>query len=186
MSTATSASVSIAPPLPASLATCLAERSLGDPIEATVLAGGIINLTRRIRTSRGASLVVKQCRSAPHDFFPCEAEGLAALHIPDGWRVPDVLHVDHECLILEDLGEGHERSADYWEVLARSWAGLHQRRASRFGYQVDNYYGVILQDNQWREDGYAFSLPHLLGMIEHACDLDEVVPWTRRLLARFA
>lgn len=38
----------------------------------------------------------------------------------------------------------------------------------------------------WRERLDLLSLPHLLGMIEHDCDLAENVPWAKRVLARFA
>lgn len=275
-----------------------ADLGLGAMVATEDLAGGIICRTRRVRTASGTSIVVKETAAPVPGLFHGEASGLRAIE-GVGWRVPRVLAARQDLLALEDLGDGHIPAADYWERLARAWARLHGRRGSRFGWERDLHYGLMVQDNAWREDGWEFyadtrfrcwlarphctivldpqdrarleriaqrlpdlvpaqgpallhgdlwsgnllvdadgspaaidpsvhfgwpeadlhnawifgpwparfwdayrechhleagwqerldllSLPHLLGMIEHACDLAEVVPWTRRVLARFS
>jgi fructosamine-3-kinase len=274
------------------------ESGLGEVTAGEDLLGGIICRTRRLRLSSGISVVAKQIATPLPGFFAGEAEGLRTID-GVGWTVPRVLAARPGLLILEDLGNRQAPAKDYWERLARAWARLHGRRASRFGWERDLHYGLLRQDNRWREDGWSFyaetrflpwleqpgcatlldardrrnlemiadrlrdlvpaqgpsllhgdlwsgnllidprggpavidpsvhygwpeadlhnawifgawpqafwdayreshylepgwrerldllSLPHLLGMIAHACDLAEVVPWTKRLLARFA
>ena len=275
-----------------------AELGLGDIVGSDDLAGGIICRTRRLRTTSGISVVAKQLAEPMPGFFRGEADSLAAID-GVGWRVPRVLAARHDVLVLEYLGDAHQPAANYWEQLARAWARLHGRLGSRFGWERDLHYGLVLQDNHWREDGWDFyaetrfrcwlkgprcgewldardrsnlervaarlrelvpaqgpallhgdlwsgnllvdahggpavvdpsvhygwpeadlhnawifglwparfwdayrechhlepgwqerldllALPHLLGMVEHGCDLAEVVPWTKRELARFA
>ena len=281
-----------------SAARACADLGLGAVIASEDLIGGIICRTRRLRTASGTSVVTKQIQAPMPGFFRGEAAGLAAI-AGVGWRVPQVLMARQDVLVLEDLGHAHPPADDYWEQLARAWARLHGRLGSRFGWECDLHYGVLLQDNRWRQDGWDFyadtrlrcwlerprctelldrtdrrnlervadrlrqlvpsqgpallhgdlwsgnllvddhgapaavdpsvhygwpeadlhnawifgpwptrfwdayrechhlepgwrerldllALPHLLGMVEHACDLAEVVPWTKRELARFA
>ncbi len=284
--------------LPVAVPAVCRDLGYGDPVGCENLEGGIICWTRRVWTTAGASLVVKQARGAPADFFRLEATALEAIR-HDGWTVPAILAATPDCLVLEDLGDRRTRADDYWERLGRAWARLHGRIGSRYGWHRDLYYGVFKCDNAWTGDGYAFYartrflpwlerprcsamldagdrrrleriagrlsalippqgpsllhgdlwcgnllidhaggpavidpspyfgwpeadlhnaqmfggfdrrffdayrechwlepgwserlellyLPHLLGMIEHDCDLAETVPWTRRVLERFA
>jgi len=84
-----------------------AELGLGAVVAADPLAGGIICHTQRIRTASGATVVTKSIAQPIPGFFHGEAHGLAA-STGVGWRVPRVLAVRHDALVLEDLGQAHE------------------------------------------------------------------------------
>ncbi len=142
--------------IPPLVAAYCADHAFGAIVADEALSGGIICATRRLTTASGASLVVKQDRGCAHDFFRLEARGLRAIAMGDGWRVPEVLASDHECLVLEDLGPGDVRADDFSERLGRAWARLHGRIGGRFGWDADNYYGRYRMDNRWRDDGCAF------------------------------
>jgi len=118
------------------------------------LEGGLISLTRRLTTPKG-KVIVKQSASAPEDMYVREAEGLHALTVPGGPHVPEVLSVASDHLILEDFGR-REAGPGFWEEFGRRVATLHANCAPRYGFDRDNYLGVLLMDNSWTEDGYEF------------------------------
>lgn len=118
------------------------------------LPGGLISLTRRITTESG-SYVVKQCATAPPNLYQREAEGLRELTKSDGPRVPEVLNVAEDHLLLEDLGK-HEPPAGFWETFGRQVARLHSHTKPQFGFHHDNYLGILLMDNTWSDDGHEF------------------------------
>lgn len=118
------------------------------------LEGGLISLTRRVTTQRG-TVVVKQSTNAPGDMYYREAEGLLALAVPGGPRVPQVLSVGEGHLILEDFGK-HESGPGYWEEFGRRIAAMHSNQSPKYGFHHDNYLGILLMDNSWSEDGYEF------------------------------
>lgn len=109
-----------------------------EPIfEEQKLEGGMISLTRRLVTSKG-SFVVKQCASPPLDLYQKEAEGLQALVVEGGPRVPEVLSVGDDHLLLEDLGK-HEPGPGYWEEFGRRVALMHSVTRPHYGFNHDNY-----------------------------------------------
>ncbi len=95
-------------------------RRAGLEVEASPvpLHGGDIS-----RVFRLGPYVVKVAEGAPSGLFPAEAEGLRALGAR-GVRVPRVVWVGEEGLVLEYLPEGPPD----WEALARMLADLHRRR----------------------------------------------------------
>ena len=93
--------------------------------------------------------------------FAREAEGLAALAIPDGPQVPAPLIFGEQFILLEDL-EPAERSRDYWIQFGHRLAALHNHMNSQFGFDHDNYIGSTPQPNPWTKNGYAFFSEHRL------------------------
>jgi len=138
------------------------------PIRRAVpLGGGCINNASRLDTDKGP-LFLKTNSQAPPDMFEREAEGLAALTVPGGPRLPKVLAVGQDFILQEFIapgprrgdGEGNRwgdrKGRPYWETLGLQMAALHNVTSPRFGFTHDNYLGPTPQINDWEEDGYTF------------------------------
>jgi fructosamine-3-kinase len=126
-----------------------------------MLGGGCINNATRLETENGP-LFLKRNDDCPADMFEREAEGLAALAIVDGPRIPNVLLVGPD-FILQEFIEAGARPANFWEVFGGQMAAVHNVTAPRFGFENDNYIGLTPQPNGWMEDGYAFFAERRLG-----------------------
>lgn len=134
---------------------------LGPLVADAPLVDGCISRTRRLTTSDGGSVVLKERPDAPGDLFACEAEALEALR--PSLRVPDVLGHGLGWLLLEDLGPQASMNdlalpADdpAWEDYGRAYARLHGRLSSRHGWHHDTYWGLMRMDQRWNADGAAF------------------------------
>lgn len=79
-----------------------------------------------------------------------ETEGLAALG-EAGARVPEVLGVDDQVLVLE-----HVRGDEDWAGTGRRLAEVHRRVSDGFGWHQDNVIGPLPQDNTRTEDWPTF------------------------------
>ncbi|WP_427889268.1 fructosamine kinase family protein [Kribbella sp. GL6] len=160
--------------------------SLGDPISADPLEGGYASKTFRVRTTLGRSVVVKTQDNLPPDLYALEADGLDALRSPGGFAVPEVLRVTPHFIVLADLGTP-EPSPTYWEDAGRALARQHRRTAGKFGYDRDNYLGVLPQRNPWTTDGHAFFAEHrLLRYLEEPNCHQQLPSEDRRRLERVA
>lgn len=159
---------------------------LGDPVSCDALAGGYASKTYRVRTSLGRSVVVKTQVDLPPDLYGLEADGLEALRSPRAFAVPEVLRVTPTFIVLTDLGAS-EPAPTYWEDAGRALAVQHQQTADKFGYQQDNYLGVLPQRNPWTTDGHAFFAEHrLLRYLEVPNCSDALGPAYRSRLERVA
>ncbi len=125
------------------------------------VGGGCINNGARIETESQQTLFLKTNRSTPPDMFPREAEGLSALAVSDGPRVPRPLLAGPDFLLLEDLAPAPAKPG-YGETLGRQLAALHAHVGDRFGFEADNYLGSTPQPNPWTDDGHAFFAEHRL------------------------
>ena len=133
----------------------------GSIIASTPVAGGCINNGMLLKTESGATFFLKVNQHAPPDMFAREAEGLAALNVPDGPRVPLPFIFGERFLLLEGL-QSAESSSDYWTRFGHNLAALHNHTSTRFGFGHDNYIGSTPQRNPWTDDGYAFFAQHRL------------------------
>ena len=127
----------------------------GQVLESRAVGGGCINHGRRLSVSHGISIFLKTNRNTPADMFAREAEGLIALRIGVGPRVPEPFCFGPDFLLMEDLAPG-PRQPDYWMVFGRQLAALHNQIQPRFGFIHDNYIGSTPQLNPWTEGGYIF------------------------------
>lgn len=152
----------------------LRARGFGPVVERHALEAGMQSTPVRWRFAEGPSVVVKTHATAPVDWFTQEAAGLVTLR-EHGMRVPTVVAAGEGYLVLEDLGaalpEG-EGSVAAWEAFGRSLAGLHRGTAPRFGWETDNYLGIMPQRNAWADDGVAFFVEHraLRYLSEPGCE----------------
>lgn len=155
------------------------EAALSRHLDATVkiqrqraVEGGCINSAVEIVLSSGDRFLVKTNRSAPEDFFQREAEGLRCIGETESIRVPKPIMVGGgsggegaDCppfLILEFIDAAPARK-NFAETLGRGLAGLHRRRADRFGFDTDNYIGSSAQPNPRTESWVDFFAKSRLG-----------------------
>lgn len=141
--------------LPEAVNSWLQAQGYGEVTASHGVAGGCINNGARLVTASGRTFFLKTNSTTPADMFAREAEGLTALRVSDGPRVPQPYLYGEHFLLLEDLAPGG-RQPDYWPAFGRRLAALHGHTNPRFGFAHDNYIGSTPQPNSWMEDGYLF------------------------------
>ncbi|MBI1258085.1 MAG: phosphotransferase [Chloroflexi bacterium] len=119
-----------------------------------ILKGGAVNLTRRLTTHAQTTLILKESADPAPDLYPCEAMSLRTLRAA-GLHTPEVLAVGADFLLLDDVG-GEALDDSGWERLGRAIASLHLHTNERFGFEQDNYLGLLRQYNPWTDDGHEF------------------------------
>jgi fructosamine-3-kinase len=116
-----------------------AEQLLGHAVASTApVAGGDVATATKLRLADGSVAVMKTLPHCPPDFFPAEARDLGWLAETGGVRVPDVLAVQSDCLILRWIEPGRptvEAAAD----LGRALAVTHRAGADSYGRSLDGY-----------------------------------------------
>jgi fructosamine-3-kinase len=147
--------------IPEAVLIWLEEQNHGQITSAESVGGGCINNGARLRTDGGSSFFIKQNNRAPDDMFQREAEGLKALKIKNGPRVPTPLLFGKKYLLLEDL-KPIRPIGDYWAIYGRKLANLHNQINADFGFDHDNYIGSTPQINKWTKDGHEFFSDHRL------------------------
>lgn len=120
-------------------------------LDATVetvhpVPGGCISDAGRVTLSDGRTVFAKGRANLPDDLLAVEAEGLAWLRAAAAVRVPEVLALTDDALVLEWVEPG-SRTALTDEVLGRNLAALHRSGANAFGWHRDGYIGSLRQRN---------------------------------------
>lgn len=113
-----------------------------------------MNRLERQRLPDGRSVLVKRNPAAPDGFYAAEAAGLQALG-EAGWRVPEVISVASDCLVMEAIALGQPDPAS-WQQAGRQLAQQHRVTANRFGFSQDTFCGDSHQANYWCADGIEF------------------------------
>jgi fructosamine-3-kinase len=125
-----------------------AEELLGTAVAATApVAGGDISTATKLRLSTGRSALMKTLTHAPEGFFEAEAAGLRWLGEAGGVRVPEVLAVETDCLILSWIEPGKlttEAATEFGRALART----HQTGAPSYGLDREGYIGRLPLPNK--------------------------------------
>jgi fructosamine-3-kinase len=128
-----------------------AEELLGSAVVATApVAGGDVATATRLRLSDGTTALMKTLPHAPEDFFTDEAAGLrwlAEATTAGGAHVPEVLGVDHECLIIRWVEPG-KNSVDTAATLGRELAATHAAGAPTYGLDRDGFIGRLPLPNR--------------------------------------
>jgi fructosamine-3-kinase len=107
-------------------------------------------------------------RGAAGDFFAAEARGLAVMAATESLRVPRVLAVRTEGIVLEDLGNGRPQHSD-WERAGANLARMHRLIGESFGFDADGWCGDSPQDNTRCASGHRFFAERrLLAQAERA------------------
>jgi fructosamine-3-kinase len=123
----------------------LDELGRGPPLSLERVGGGCIADARVARFHDGSTAFVKSVAGEP-DMFPREAEGLRVLAAADALRVPQVLAVSEQALVLECIRQS-PRKRDFAESFGRGFARLHEHRGRACGFGHDNYIGSTRQCN---------------------------------------
>jgi fructosamine-3-kinase len=158
------------------------EEALGAPLTGLrSLAGGDICQAFVAECQGRAPVFVKVRPQAPAGFFAAEARGLAWLGQPAGLRVPAMVAVGAEFLMLEYL-PGAARRPDFDEVLGRGLAELHRPSKLPYGWEGDNFIGTLPQSNEPALDWVQFYTQRRLQVqLERACSLQLAPPaWRAR------
>ncbi|MGA2821197.1 MAG: fructosamine kinase family protein [Anaerolineales bacterium] len=141
--------------LPDSLKNYLTREAWGGVAHLEPLSGGCISNALRLETQRGPVCLLKINSRAPRDMFVREAEGLEALVVPGGPRLPRVYAYDQHWILLEFVASV-SRKLHFAERLGEQLARLHATTGPGFGFEHDNYLGATPQPNRWTLDGYSF------------------------------
>ncbi len=154
-----------------------AEDLLGAAVVATgPVAGGDIATATRLRLSNGSSALMKTLPHPPEDFFESEARGLRWLAEADGLAVPEVLAVDHECLILAWVEPGRT-TPDAATAFGRALARTHAAGAPSYGLDRDGWIGTLPLPNRPAETWAEFyATRRLLPYLRLARDRDHLDP----------
>ncbi len=139
----------------------LAAEGHGRVVELQPVASGCINQGAILRTAGGPSFFLKQNSFAPADMFLREVEGLRALVVEGGPRLPSPLLAGPDFLLLEDLRPAAP-APGYWDDFGRRLAQLHNHIADSFGFPHDNFLGTTPQPNPPTPDGFEFFAVHRL------------------------
>ncbi len=125
-----------------------AESLLGQGVVSTTsVAGGDVCTSTRLRLTDGHNAIIKTRPQAPADMFIREAEGLRWLAEAGGARVPEVLAVADDCLILAWVEQG-KPTPDAAERFGRDLTVTHLAGASTFGAESDGFIGLAPLPNR--------------------------------------
>lgn len=154
-----------------------AEELLGSAVAATApVAGGDISTATKLRLSSGRSAFMKTLTNAPTGFFEAEAAGLRWLAEAGGIRVPEVLAVQSDCLILEWVEPGKlttEAASDF----GRALAATHATGAAAYGLDREGFIGRLPLPNKgaptWAE---FYATRRVLPYLKLARDRGAITP----------
>ena len=120
------------------------------------MGGGSISSSYKAILAGGESVFVK-VSPQQRDMFLKEANGLRQLTKSNAIKIPKVLSVNEEILVLEILPAiSPSNRKKFFETFGAQFAQLHRTSSSSFGYTEDNYIGSTPQQNtpcssSWRE-----------------------------------
>ena len=116
-------------------------------VSTTPVAGGDICTSTRLRLTDGHGAIIKTRPHAPEGFFEREADGLRWLREAGGAKVPAVMAVAPDCLVV-DWVEPNKPTTDAAERFGRDLAATHAAGAEAFGAAVDGYIGLAPLPNR--------------------------------------
>jgi fructosamine-3-kinase len=108
--------------------------------------GGCISDAGRVELDDGRVVFAKAAAGLPDDLLAVEAECLSWLREAGAARVPEVVALTGQALVLEWVEPG-ARTARTDESLGRGLAGLHLAGAGTFGWHRDGFIGRLPQRN---------------------------------------
>jgi fructosamine-3-kinase len=138
--------------------------ALGRPVTAvTRVPGGSISDASRVELDGGVTVFAKSVDGLPPSLLEVEAEGLRWLAEVDGVRVPGVVALTPEVLVLDWIAPGRPAPGTGAD-LGRQLARLHARRGGRFGWRRDGFIGREEQRNTpGAADWGAFWIDHRIA-----------------------
>lgn len=133
------------------------------------VSGGCISRAFKLETSKG-TFFLKWNFSCPDDLFVREAEGLRELRrlAGDQLVIPEVILAKEAdeltgFILMEFLESGHTAREE--EQLGRGLAHLHRTQEREYGFENDNFCGLTLQQNTWKESWVDFFIENRMAFI---------------------
>jgi len=133
------------------------------------LSGGCINEVFRVDIE-GADLgfdrvLIKTNKGCSEDFFQAEADGLTRLSLVNEIRVPQIIAIGREFLVIEFISTNSNGNQNVFEEeFGRRLAGMHRNSISDcFGLDIDNFLGSSPQLNSPSKDWAGFWCQCRLG-----------------------
>jgi len=136
-------------------------------VKVSIVGGGCISKTFKIELSDETNLFVKY-NTTNTDSFKKEANGLQELAKSNCIRIPKVIKVGNDFLILEFIETANKvvNQFDFGVQLAK----LHKQTSTKYGFYEDNYIGNSIQkntfSNNWVEFFYENRLVYQLKIAE--------------------
>ena len=109
------------------------------------VGGGCIAQTEKIVLISGREIFIKSGMGHAGAFSK-EANGLRELATTKALRVPKVLHVEDDLLILEFIQSG-QQPGNFFEIFGRQFAALHRDSQPTIGFSEDDVIGATPQRN---------------------------------------
>ena len=130
------------------------EDILSEPVKSTAaVSGGCIADSRKLVMNSGRVFFLKQVREGILGTFETEARGLEELRKAGAVRIPEVVALGPDYLLLEWIEEGKESTDSSMEELGLQYAQLHHISGEIFGFPEANYLGESPQSNSPSKNG---------------------------------
>lgn len=123
------------------------ETILGEKIVSGVnVSGGCINETLIVITESQKKYFIKTNENHPDDMFLKEAHGLSEISTSKTIRVPKVISVEKDFIIIEAIPSAKQNTT-FWKDFGRAFAQMHKFSGISFGFYENNYIGSNPQIN---------------------------------------
>ena len=130
------------------------EKILSEPIKYTsTVSGGCIADSRKVNLESGKVYFLKQLHGSSSSTFDAEERGLTELRKSGTVRVPKVVSIGADFMLLQWIEEGFSRTSSSMEMLGSQFAEMHRYRGKKFGFSEDNFLGGSPQSNQPSKEG---------------------------------
>lgn len=128
-------------------------------VSSSSVGGGCINDAQKLTTSSGKKYLIKTNFYLPADTFFKEANGLKEIASSKSIRVPEVIAVDRDFILLEFITSGN-RTKTFLDDFGRKFAAMHKHYSDCFGFYEDNYIGsnpqINIADDEEKNDWMKF------------------------------
>ncbi len=115
-------------------------------VTSSSLGGGCINDAQMLKTQSGKKFFIKTNSYLPSDTFIKEAHSLIEIASSNSIKVPEVIAVDNDFILLEFIITGN-RIKNFFEKFGRKFAEMHKYYSNDFGFYENNYIGSNPQIN---------------------------------------
>lgn len=123
------------------------EKHLNDKIiSVTSISGGCISESLIIHMNSDEKYFLKVNNNVPDDMFAKEANGLVEIGKSLSIRVPKVILVTENFILMECI-EGSSKAKNFYEDFGIQFAKMHRHFSTTFGFYEDNYIGSTIQKN---------------------------------------
>ena len=123
-------------------------------LELLPVSGGCISEAWQVRTAEG-TVFVKLSKGLLSGMLSAEAQGLHELAKSGAIRVPEVIGLTEDFLVLEFIPTAINPPTDFWPKLGQQLANLHAYSLKIPGFHQDNFIGRSPQKNHcngnWKE-----------------------------------